>query len=48
MLTVAGTRPAGIFTAGLAQEMVNIYGVTPGTEVVIIGSGDIGLIMADG
>ena len=46
MLTVAGTRPAGIFTAGLAQEMVNIYGVTPGTEVVIIGSGDIGLIMA--
>ena len=46
MLTVPGTRPAGIFTAGLAQEMVNIYGVMPGTEVVIIGSGDIGLIMA--
>jgi NADPH-dependent 2,4-dienoyl-CoA reductase/sulfur reductase-like enzyme len=46
MLTVAGTRPAGIFTAGLAQEMVNIYGVMPGKEVVIIGSGDIGLIMA--
>ncbi len=46
MLTVPGTRPAGIFTAGLAQEMVNIYGVMPGKEVVIIGSGDIGLIMA--
>jgi NADPH-dependent 2,4-dienoyl-CoA reductase/sulfur reductase-like enzyme len=46
MLTVPGTRPAGIFTAGLAQEMVNIYGVMPGKEVVVIGSGDIGLIMA--
>jgi NADPH-dependent 2,4-dienoyl-CoA reductase/sulfur reductase-like enzyme len=46
MLTVPGTRPAGIFTAGLAQEMVNIYGVMPGNEVVVIGSGDIGLIMA--
>jgi len=46
MLTVPGTRPAGIYTAGLAQEMVNIYGVLPGREVVIIGSGDIGLIMA--
>jgi len=46
MLTVPGTRPAGIFTAGLAQEMVNIYGVMPGNEVAVIGSGDIGLIMA--
>jgi len=46
MLTVPGTRPAGIFTAGLAQEMTNIYGVLPGKDVVIIGSGDIGLIMA--
>ena len=46
MLTVSGTRPAGIFTAGLAQEMVNVYGVMPGKKVVIIGSGDIGLIMA--
>jgi len=46
MLTVPGTRPAGIFTAGLAQEMVNIYGVMPGKEVVVVGSGDIGLIMA--
>lgn len=46
MLTVPGTRPAGIFTAGLVQEMVNIHGIVPGKEVVIIGSGDIGLIMA--
>lgn len=46
MLTVPGSRPAGIFTAGLVQEMVNIYGVMPGKDVVIIGSGDIGLIMA--
>ena len=46
MLTIPGTRPAGIFTAGLAQEMVNIHGVLPGKRAVIIGSGDIGLIMA--
>jgi len=46
MLTIPGTRPAGIFTAGLAQEMINIYGVMPGRNIVIIGSGDIGLIMA--
>lgn len=46
MLTIPGTRPAGVFTAGLAQEMVNIHGLLPGKEVVIVGSGDIGLIMA--
>ena len=46
MLTTPGTRPSGIFTAGLAQEMVNIHGLLPGKNVVIIGSGDIGLIMA--
>jgi len=46
MLTTPGTRPAGIFTAGLAQEMVNLHGLLPGKNVVIIGSGDIGLIMA--
>lgn len=43
---VPGTRPAGIFTAGLAQRLVNIEGLIPGKEVVIVGSGDIGLIMA--
>ncbi len=46
MLTTPGTRPAGIFTAGLAQEMVNIHGLLPGKSIVIVGSGDIGLIMA--
>jgi len=43
---IPGSRPAGIFTAGLAQRLVNIEGYIPGREVVIIGSGDIGLIMA--
>ncbi|MBN2736886.1 MAG: FAD-dependent oxidoreductase [Spirochaetales bacterium] len=42
----AGTRPAGIFTAGSAQRLINIEGFIPGKRVVIIGSGDIGLIMA--
>jgi thioredoxin reductase len=46
MIPVAGTRPAGIYPAGLAQKMINIEGWMPGKEVVIIGSGDIGLIMA--
>ena len=41
-----GTRPAGVYTAGEAQRMVNILGKMPGKEVVILGSGDIGLIMA--
>lgn len=46
MIHIAGTRPAGIFSAGLAQKMINIDGYLPGNEVVIVGSGDIGLIMA--
>lgn len=46
MLRTAGTRPAGIYTAGTAQRLVNIEGYMPGKEVVILGSGDIGLIMA--
>lgn len=45
-LTIPGTRPAGIYTAGTAQKLVNIYGYMPGRKVVILGSGDIGLIMA--
>ena len=45
-LNIAGTRPAGIFSAGTAQKFVNIKGYMPGKEVVILGSGDIGLIMA--
>ena len=45
-LNIAGYRPAGVFTAGTAQKFVNIDGYMPGREVVILGSGDIGLIMA--
>ena len=45
-LNIAGTRPAGIYTAGTAQKYVNMKGYMPGKEVVILGSGDIGLIMA--
>ena len=45
-LNVAGTRPAGIYSAGTAQKYVNIKGYLPGKDVVILGSGDIGLIMA--
>ena len=43
---IPGTRPSGIFTAGLAQRLLNIDGYLPGRRVVIVGSGDIGLIMA--
>ena len=45
-LNIPGTRPAGIFTAGTAQRLVNIEGYMPGKKAVILGSGDIGLIMA--
>jgi NADPH-dependent 2,4-dienoyl-CoA reductase/sulfur reductase-like enzyme len=45
-LNIPGTRPAGIYTAGTAQRFVNIEGYMPGKKVVILGSGDIGLIMA--
>ncbi len=45
-IAIPGTRPAGILTAGLAQKLVNMEGYLPGREVVILGSGDIGLIMA--
>lgn len=45
-LNIAGTRPAGIYTAGTAQKFVNMKGYLPGKRVVILGSGDIGLIMA--
>ncbi|MDO5564196.1 MAG: NAD(P)/FAD-dependent oxidoreductase [Eubacteriales bacterium] len=45
-LNIAGYRPAGIYSAGTAQKLVNIEGLMPGKEVVILGSGDIGLIMA--
>jgi NADPH-dependent 2,4-dienoyl-CoA reductase/sulfur reductase-like enzyme len=43
---IPGYRPAGVFTAGTAQRFINMEGYMPGKEVVILGSGDIGLIMA--
>lgn len=46
MIQIPGSRPAGVYPAGLAQKMVNIEGWIPGREAVIVGSGDIGLIMA--
>ena len=45
-LNIPGTRPAGIYSAGTAQRLVNMEGYLPGKKVVILGSGDIGLIMA--
>lgn len=45
-LNIAGTRPSGIYSAGTAQKLVNMEGYMPGKNVVILGSGDIGLIMA--
>ncbi len=45
-MNIPGTRPAGVYSAGTAQRYVNIEGRMPGREVVVLGSGDIGLIMA--
>lgn len=45
-IRIPGTRPAGVLTAGLAQKFVNVMGFLPGRRVAILGSGDIGLIMA--
>ena len=45
-LMIPGTRPAGVFTAGTAQRYVNIEGFLPGKDIVILGSGDVGMIMA--
>ncbi len=45
-IAIPGSRPAGVMTAGFAQRMINLHGYMPGREIVILGSGDIGLIMA--
>ena len=45
-ISIAGDRPAGVFTAGAAQRYINMEGYMVGKRVVILGSGDIGLIMA--
>jgi NADPH-dependent 2,4-dienoyl-CoA reductase/sulfur reductase-like enzyme len=46
MIHIPGSRPAGVFSAGLAQKLINVEGLLPGKQAVIVGSGDIGLIMA--
>ena len=46
-LNVGGTRPKGVYTAGQMQEMMNLHGIVPEGPVVILGSGDLGLIMAN-
>ncbi|RLF33402.1 MAG: oxidoreductase [Thermoplasmata archaeon] len=43
---IPGDRPSGVFTAGVAQAFINLYNIMPGKNVVILGSGDVGLIMA--
>ena len=45
-ILIPGERPAGIYTAGTAQRLINVEGVMPGKKIVILGSGDVGLIMA--
>ncbi len=45
-ICIPGTRPSGVYTAGMAQRLINMEGYIPGRRVVILGSGDIGLIMA--
>ena len=45
-LPIVGTRPKGVYTAGQMQEMLNLYGILPEGPVVILGSGDLGLVMA--
>jgi len=45
-LMIPGDRPSGIYTAGLAQTFINLYNIMPGKNIVILGSGDVGLIMA--
>ncbi|MGM0665663.1 MAG: NAD(P)/FAD-dependent oxidoreductase [Thermodesulfobacteriota bacterium] len=45
-ITIPGTRPAGVYTAGAAQNLINLQNIMVGSRVVVLGSGDIGLIMA--
>jgi len=45
-IMIPGNRPSGIFTAGVAQAFINLYNIIPGKNIVILGSGDVGLIMA--
>ncbi|MEM2299209.1 MAG: NAD(P)/FAD-dependent oxidoreductase [Thermofilaceae archaeon] len=45
-IRVGGTRPSGVYTAGMVQRLVNLYGILPGKRVLIVGGGDVGMIVA--
>ncbi len=45
-IKIGGSRPAGVYTAGTVQRLINLYGILPGKDVVIIGGGDVGMIVA--
>ncbi len=45
-IKIGGTRPAGVYTAGTVQRLVNLYGILPGKDPIIVGGGDVGLIVA--
>lgn len=45
-ILIGGTRPSGVYTAGAVQRLINLYGILPGKNVVIIGGGDVGMIVA--
>lgn len=45
-IEIGGTRPAGVYTAGTVQRLVNMYGILPGKDVIIVGGGDVGMIVA--
>jgi len=45
-IKIGGTRPAGIYTAGMVQRLVNLYGILPGKNILIVGGGDVGMIVA--
>jgi len=45
-IKIGGTRPSGIFTAGYVQRLINLYGILPGKNVIIVGGGDVGMIVA--
>ncbi|MEF8879543.1 MAG: NAD(P)/FAD-dependent oxidoreductase [Candidatus Thermoplasmatota archaeon] len=45
-INIGGTRPSGVFTAGTIQRLVNLYGILPGENAVIVGGGDVGMIVA--
>lgn len=45
-IKIGGTRPAGVYTAGMVQRLINLYGILPGKNILIVGGGDVGMIVA--